>query len=81
MKKSSARALCRVLSEPTSETKQDEVTVSMETQVTDDDGVAAPEEEESSPSPRSEKYNIFPIYIYFCNSSDVEQKQGVVDVQ
>lgn len=25
----------------------------METQVTDDDGVAAPEEEESSPSPRS----------------------------
>ncbi|XP_057204822.1 MORC family CW-type zinc finger protein 3 isoform X1 [Triplophysa rosa] len=55
LKKSSARPLCRVLSEPTTETKQDEVTVSMETQVTDDDGAAATEEEESSPSPRKRR--------------------------
>nr|XP_055034683.1 MORC family CW-type zinc finger protein 3 [Misgurnus anguillicaudatus] len=50
--KSSGRHLCRVLSEPTSVTKQDEVMVSMEIE---DDGVTATEEEESSPSPRKRR--------------------------
>ncbi|XDV37741.1 hypothetical protein PO909_007299 [Leuciscus waleckii] len=55
MTKSPVRPLCRGLSEPTSVSKQDEVTVAMttDTQDTDEDGVR--EEEESSPSPRKRR--------------------------
>lgn len=55
MTKSPVRTLCRGLSEPTSVSKQDEVTVAMatDTQDTDEDGVT--EEEESSPSPRKRR--------------------------
>ncbi|KAK7137554.1 hypothetical protein R3I94_013263 [Phoxinus phoxinus] len=55
MTKSPVRTLCRGLSEPTSESKQDEVTVAVatDTQDTDEDGVT--EEEESSPSPRKRR--------------------------
>ncbi|XP_051774478.1 MORC family CW-type zinc finger protein 4 [Ctenopharyngodon idella] len=59
MTKSPVRLLCRGLSEPTSVSKQDEVTVVMTTdaQDTDEDGVQviATEEEESSPSPRKRR--------------------------
>lgn len=59
MTKSPVQLLCRGLSEPTSVSKQDEVTVVMTTdaQDTDEDGVqvAATEEEEPSPSPRSDR--------------------------
>lgn len=60
MSKSPVRPLCRGLSEPASESKQDEVTVTMttDTQDTDEDevSVVVTEEEESSPSPRSDRY-------------------------
>ncbi|RXN28399.1 MORC family CW-type zinc finger 4-like protein [Labeo rohita] len=59
MSKSPVRPLCRGLSEPASESKQDEVTVTMmtDTQDTDEDEVSATviEEEESSPSPRKKR--------------------------
>ncbi|XP_067314168.1 MORC family CW-type zinc finger protein 3 isoform X2 [Pseudorasbora parva] len=57
--KSPVQPLCRGLSEPTSVSKQDEVTIDIttDTQDTDEDGVqvAATEEEESSPSPRKRR--------------------------
>ncbi|KTF89464.1 hypothetical protein cypCar_00013282 [Cyprinus carpio] len=59
MSKSPVRPLCRGLSEPASESKQDEVTVTMttDTQDTDEDevSVVVTEEEESSPSPRKRR--------------------------
>ncbi|KAL1261594.1 hypothetical protein QQF64_006859 [Cirrhinus molitorella] len=60
MSKSPVRPLCRGLSEPASESKQDEVTVTMttDTQDTDEDGVSVTEEEESSPSPRKRRKEI-----------------------
>lgn len=65
MSKSPVHPLCRGLSEPTSESKQDEVTVTMttDTQDTAEDGVSVivTEEEESSPSPRSDRYTTRPF--------------------
>ncbi|KTF89560.1 hypothetical protein cypCar_00046462, partial [Cyprinus carpio] len=58
MSKSPVRPLCRGLSEPASESKQDEVTVIMTTDTQDagEDGVrVADTEEESSPSPRKRR--------------------------
>ncbi|XP_059377993.1 MORC family CW-type zinc finger protein 3-like isoform X2 [Carassius carassius] len=59
MSKSPVRPLCRGLSEPASESKQDEVNVIMTTDTQDEgeDGfrVAVTEEEESSPSPRKRR--------------------------
>lgn len=59
------RPLCRGLSEPASVSKQDEVTVTMttDTQDTAEDGVSVvvSEEEESSPSPRFDRYTTRPF--------------------
>ncbi|XP_052431045.1 MORC family CW-type zinc finger protein 4 isoform X2 [Carassius gibelio] len=65
MSKSPVRPLCRGLSEPASDSKQDEVTVTMttDTQDTDEDGVSVvvteEEEEEASPSPRKRRKEIY----------------------
>lgn len=65
MSKIPVRPLCRGLSEPASESKQDEVTVTMMTDMQDtaEDGVSVvvTEEEESSPSPRSDRYTTWPF--------------------
>ncbi len=57
--------LCRGLSEPASESKQEELTITMMTdmQNTAEDGVSVvvTEEEESSPSPRSDRYTTRPF--------------------
>ncbi|XP_056092987.1 MORC family CW-type zinc finger protein 4 [Rhinichthys klamathensis goyatoka] len=55
MTKSPVRTLCRGLSEPTSVSKQDEVTVAMTTDAQDTDEDDVTEEQESSPSPRKRR--------------------------
>lgn len=74
MSKSPVRPLCRGLSEPASESKQDEVTVIMTTDTQDagEDGVrVADTEEESSPSPRSGRdttQHLHALKNHFCSS-------------
>jgi len=65
MTKSPVRTLCRGLSEPTSVSKQDEVTVAMTTDAQDTYEDDVTEDQESSPSPRSGRYTHLQALVMF----------------